>query len=154
MLTPEEIHDIQHEAAAYADKQALCIDAMKIVQRRRGYVSDESLRDIGALLAMSPDEVESVATFYNLIFRHQVGRHTLLVCNSASCWIMGYPRLLAALRDTLGVDVGQTTTDARFTLLPIPCLGACDKAPALMIDDDLHGNVTAESLDAVLARYE
>lgn len=153
MLTPEEIQEIHHEAGAYADKQALCIDAMKIVQRHRGYVSDESLHDIGALLEMSPDEMESVATFYNLIFRHQVGRHTLLLCNSVSCWMLGYPRLLAALRERLGVDFGQTTKDGRFTLLPIECLGACDKAPALMIDDSLHGNVSPETLDALLERY-
>ncbi len=154
MLSPEERHEIEEELAHYPNKQAVCIDAMKIVQRRRGWVSDESLRDIAAMLEMSTGELDSVATFYNLIFRKPVGRHVIMVCDSVSCWIMGYDRLREQLMSKLGIKMGETTPDGRFTLLPIVCLGACDRAPVMMVDDDLHRNVDAQNLDGVLEKYK
>ena len=93
---------------------------------------------------MTPDELDGVATFYNLIFRKPVGRHVIMLCDSVSCWIMGYERLRAQPDDAAGHRLGETTADGRFTLLPIVCLGACDHAPAMMIDDDLHGDLDAE----------
>src|SRR5258708_33360354 len=138
MLTAEEINEIEAEAAHYPTREAVCIDALKIVQRRRGWVSDESLRDIAGHLGMSPTDLDSVATFYNLIFRKPVGRHVIFVCDSVSCYIMGYDGLRAKLEKKLGIKYGQTTADKRFTLLPICCLGTCDKAPAMLIDQDLH----------------
>lgn len=127
---------------------------MKIVQRRRGWVSDESLKDIAELLSMSVDELDGVATFYNLIYRKPVGRHVISVCDSVSCWIMGYERLRDALKARLGVQMGETTADGRFTLIPIVCLGACDHAPTLMVDQDLHHDVDPQKLDSVLERYK
>jgi NADH-quinone oxidoreductase subunit E len=154
MLTEEERREIEAELPRYPQKRAVCIEAMKIVQRRHGWVSDEALRDIARILEMTPDELDSVATFYNLIFRRPVGRHVILVCDSVSCWILGYERLRERLSAHLGIDLGQTTSDGRFTLLPIVCLGACDHAPALMIDNDLYRDLTPEQLDQILAKYE
>jgi NADH-quinone oxidoreductase subunit E len=153
MLTPEERQEIEAELPRYPQKQAVCIDAMKIVQRHRGWVSDESIRDIAELLGMSADDLDGVASFYNLIYRKPVGRHVILLCNSVSCWIMGYERLYQRLCTRLGVQFGETTSDERFTLLPIVCLGTCDHAPALMIDNDLHRDVTPDSMDQVLENY-
>ncbi len=153
MLTPEERQEIEAELPRYPQKQAVCIDAMKIVQRHRGWVSDESIRDIAELLGMSADDLDGVATFYNLIHRKPVGRHVILLCNSVSCWIMGYERLHQRLCKRLGVQFGETTSDERFTLLPIVCLGTCDHAPALMIGNDLHVDVTPDSMDQVLENY-
>ncbi|MFB3915835.1 MAG: NADH-quinone oxidoreductase subunit NuoE [Terriglobales bacterium] len=126
---------------------------MKIVQRRRGWVSDESIRDIAELLDMSPDDLDGVATFYNLIYRKPVGRHVILLCNSVSCWIMGYERLRERLCQRIGIQFGETSADGRFTLLPIVCLGTCDHAPALMIDNDLHRDLTPESVEGILENY-
>jgi NADH-quinone oxidoreductase subunit E len=117
-------------------------------------VSDESLHDVGKLLEMTPDELDSVATFYNLVFRKPVGRHVVLVCDSVSCWIMGCEKLCQRLATRLGVSLGGTTSDGRFTVLPIVCLGACDHAPTLMVDNDLHGDVQPEKLDELLERYK
>jgi NADH-quinone oxidoreductase subunit E len=105
------------------------------------------------MLDMTPDELEGVATFYNLIYRRPVGRHVVLLCNSISCWIMGYEPMRAHLKARLGIDLGQTTANQRFTLLPIVCLGACDHAPVMMIDDDLHHDLTAEKVDGILRKY-
>ena len=154
MLSAEEQKEIQTELAHYPDKKSVCIDAMKIVQRHRGWVSDESLRDIAKFLEMSPDDLDGVATFYNLIFREPVGRHVIMVCDSVSCWIMGYERIREQLQSKLGIQMGETTADQRFTLLPIVCLGDCDHAPAMMIDDDLHHDLDAQGLDAVLGQYK
>ena len=102
---------------------------------------------------MSRDDLDSVATFYNLIYRKPVGRHVILLCNSVSCWILGYERLRQRLGERLGIQLGETTPDGRFTLLPIVCLGTCDHAPALMIDNDLHRDLTPESVDRILEEY-
>ncbi|MEO7143844.1 MAG: NADH-quinone oxidoreductase subunit NuoE [Bryobacteraceae bacterium] len=150
MLTAEERHEIEAEMAHYPTKEAVCIDAMKIVQRHRGWVSDESIRDIGELLQMSPADLDGVATFYNLIFRKPVGRHVILLCDSVSCWIMGYDRLRAHLTERLGIRFGETTPDNRFTLLPIVCLGACERAPAMTIDNNLHGDLDPARIDSLL----
>ncbi len=153
MLTDEERQEIVAELPRYPEKRAACVEALKIVQRRRGWVSDESLREVAELLEMTPDELDGVATFYNLIFRRPVGRHVILLCDSVSCWIMGGTDLRRRLQERLQIRPGETTADGRFTLLPVVCLGACDRAPAMMIDDDLHGDLTAQRLDAILERY-
>lgn len=118
MLTAEERQEIEAELAHYPTREAVCIDAMKIVQRHRGWVSDESIRDIAELLEMSAADLDGVATFYNLIFRKPVGRHVIMVCNSVSCWIMGYERIREHLTARLGIEFGETSPDGRFTLLP------------------------------------
>jgi NADH-quinone oxidoreductase subunit E len=153
MLTAEEKREIELMTRRYEDPRAACLDALKIVQDGRGWVSDESVRDIAEALGMSPAEVDGVATFYSLIFRRPVGRHVILVCDSVSCWIMGYERIVRRLGERLGIGLGGTTADGAFTLLPVVCLGACDKAPAMMIDDELHGDLTEEKIDRLLAEY-
>jgi NADH-quinone oxidoreductase subunit E len=154
MLTAEEQQEIQKEISRYPYKEAVSIDAMKIVQKHRGWVSDEALRDVAEFLGMSPADLDGVATFYNLIFRKPVGRHVIFVCDSVSCWIMGYERLRQHLSAKLGIPMGGSTADGRFTLLPIVCLGACDRAPAMMIDGELHTNLdNPRQVDGLLERY-
>jgi NADH-quinone oxidoreductase subunit E len=153
MLSEQERQEIEAEFPHYETRQALSIDAMRIVQKRRGWVSDEALDDIGELLGMSRSDLDGVATFYNLIFRKPVGRHIVYLCDSVSCWIMGCQQLGDDLTARLGAGFGQTTSDGRFTLLPIVCLGACDHAPVMMIDDDLHLDIESARLDTVLERY-
>lgn len=154
MLSDEERQEIIQEIGHYEQPRAACVEALKVVQRHHGWVSDEALRDVAELLDMTPDELDSVATFYNLIFRRPVGRHVILICDTVSCYIMGYETLLAHLEQRLGIGLGETTGDGRFTLLPVPCLGACDHAPVLMIDDDLHLDMDGGKLDKILERYE
>ncbi|HEV2248515.1 MAG TPA: NADH-quinone oxidoreductase subunit NuoE [Terriglobia bacterium] len=153
MLTEEEKREIEAELPRYEQKRAVGIEALKVVQRHRGWVSDEALREVADFLEMTPDELDNVATFYNLIFRRPVGRHVILICDSVTCWIMGYERLLQALQDRLQIRLGETSPDKRFTLLPIVCLGTCDHAPAMMIDEDLHQDVDLSRLEEILERY-
>jgi NADH-quinone oxidoreductase subunit E len=153
MLSDSERHEIEEELSRYPDKQAVCVDALRIVQRHRGWVSDEALKDVAALLEMSPHEVDGVATFYSLIYRRPVGRHVIHVCDSVSCWVMGCDGVCGHLKEKLGIGMGETTPDGRFTLLPIVCLGVCDAAPAMMIDEATHGNLTAERIDGILEMH-
>jgi NADH-quinone oxidoreductase subunit E len=154
LLTAQERTEIEAEGKHYPTRQALCIDALKVIQRHRGHVSDEGVQDVADLLGMTPAEVDGVATFYNLIFRRPVGRHIILICDSVSCWIMGCGRVRDHLCRLLGVSPGETTGDGRFTVLPIVCLGACDHAPVLMVDDDLHQDLTPEKLEGILEGYK
>jgi NADH-quinone oxidoreductase subunit E len=152
MLTDAEKRDIESEIRHYPFRQAGCIDALKVVQRSRGWISDEVLVDIAQFLQVSPDELDGVATFYNLIFRKPVGRHVILLCDSASCWILGADEIRRQF-EALGLTFGATGKDGRFTLLPVPCLGACDHAPAMMINDDLYRRVSPSRLEAALRGY-
>jgi NADH-quinone oxidoreductase subunit E len=154
MLTTDERREIENEFRHYVTKRAVAVDALRIVQRRRRWISDQAMEDVAALLEMTPAELGSIATAYSLIFRRPVGRHVILLCDSVSCHILGYQSLQAYLERKLGIGLGQTTLDDRFTLLPVACLGACDEAPAIMVDEDLHGHLTPQKLDGILAKYE
>ncbi|MCU7495421.1 MAG: NADH-quinone oxidoreductase subunit NuoE [Ignavibacteria bacterium] len=154
MLSEEERKEIEEEFKLYPHKQAAAIEAMKVVQKHRGWLSDESLEDLAALLEVSKDDLDGVATFYNLLYRSPVGKHVILVCNSISCWVMGYEEILHTLSEKLGIKYGETTQDGRFTLLPVPCLGTCDHAPAMMIDRDLHRDLKSEDIEKILEAYK
>jgi len=130
--------------------RAACIDALKFIQSSRRYVADEVLPEIAAALGMSAAELDEVATFYNLIFRKLVGENVILLCDSITCWMLGSEKLAAQITDRLRIQFGETSSDKKFTLLPIVCLGACDHAPALMLGGTLHGDVTPARLDALL----
>jgi NADH-quinone oxidoreductase subunit E len=154
MLNEEEIREINIELAHCATKASVTIEALSIVQRHRGWVSDVHLKDIARILEMAPDELDAVATFYSFIFRKPVGRHVILVCDSISCWVMGYNPLLDMITKKFGIGFGETTGDMRFTLLPISCLGACDRSPAMMVDEDLYGPVTPDLMNELLDKYK
>ena len=153
MLSDKEKQEIEAEIPKYAQKRAVCIDALKIVQRHHGWVSDEAIQDLAQFLDISPAELDAVSTFYNLIYREPVGHHVILVFNSVSCWVMGYERLHACLQHALGIDLGEMSKDGRFTLLPTVCLGICDHAPAMMIDEDTYIDLDEAKIDSILARY-
>lgn len=153
ILTASERQDIEHHMHHYPEARAASLDALKIVQRRNGWVDDAQVAAIGQMLGISTADVEGVATFYNRIYRHPVGRHVILMCDSIACFLVGQEDLAAALMRHLGIGWGQTTADGRFTLLPICCLGHCDHAPAVMIDEDTHGLVSMDNFAQILEGY-
>lgn len=153
LLTDEERHEIEHHMSHYEDARAASIDALKYIQKRHGWVSDGAVIAIAEVLGIPAADVDGVATFYNKIFRKPVGRHVIFVCDSIGCFLTGYEDLINAIKQHLGIEYGQTTADNRFTLLPICCLGNCDKGPTLMIDDDTHGPVSIEQVPSLLEQY-
>ncbi len=154
MLSKQEIKEIDEAISLVPYKKAASIEELKVVQQHRHWVSDESLKEVASYLDMSAEELDSVATFYNLIFRQPVGRHVILVCDSISCWVMGHEKIKEKLSERLQIDYGQTTKDGRFTMLPNPCLGTCDCAPAIMVGKDLYRNLSIDQLEGILSKYE
>ncbi len=153
MLHADDLAAIELEMPHYADPRAVSIEALKIVQKRHGWVPDDAIGAIAGVLGIPASDIEGVATFYNLIFRRPVGRHVIKICDSVVCFLTGYDQLKDALCKHLKVGLGETTEDGRFTLLPIVCLGACDKGPVLMIDQDTHGDVAPATVAQLLERY-
>lgn len=127
-----------------------CIEALKIVQDRYGWICDRHLKQVADLLGMSRADLDGVATYYNLIFRKPVGRNVVMLCDSVSCWVTGADSVKERLCTKLGIKMGQTTPDGEFTLLPIVCLGHCDHAPAMMIGKDTYGPVQPDDIDAII----
>jgi len=153
MLSDDERREIEGSLPHYPDRPSASATAMRVVQRHRGWLSDEALEDIAAFLEVTVEDLDSRATFANMLFRQPVGRHVVLVCDSDCCYVMGYERLVAHIAERLGVGLGETTPDGRFTFLPIVCLAHCDHAPAMQVDGDLHGDLTPERVDEILATY-
>ena len=152
-LSETERAAIEHEMHHYEVPRAASIEALKIVQKQRGWVPDGAIYAIADILGIPASDVEGVATFYSQIFRSPVGRHIIRVCDSMTCYIGGHESLLERIKNQIGIAPGQTTADGRFTLLPVCCLGNCDKAPAMMIDDDTFGNLSADELPQLLESY-
>lgn len=152
-LSETERSAIEHEMHHYEDPRAASIEALKIVQKARGWVPDGAADAIGEILGIPASDVEGVATFYSQIFRQPVGRHIIRVCDSMTCYIGGHESIVESIQQQLGIGLGQTSADGRFTLLPVCCLGNCDKAPAVMIDDDTFGNLHADGIAKLLEAY-
>lgn len=152
-LSDAEIAEIEHEMTLYPDKKAVGLEALKIVQKHQGWVSDESLLGIAKYLELPASDLEGVATFFNLVFRQPVGRNVILFCNSVSCWIMGCDGLRKHIKESVGIDFGETSEDGEFTLIPVPCLGDCDKAPVMMVGDKMQRKLDPGEIDRIIAEY-
>jgi len=149
-LSQAEIAEIEAEITHLPDRKSAAIDALKIVQSHRGWISDESLCAIAKLVDLSITELDGIATFYNLIYREPVGEKVILYCDSVSCWIMDGDKICNKIKSHLGIDYGETTKDSKYTLLPVTCLGDCDHAPAMMVGDELHHDLTIEKIEEIL----
>jgi NADH-quinone oxidoreductase subunit E len=154
MLTKDELKELSEELGRYEKRSALCIEALRVVQKHRGWISDDAVRDIAEFLRMSPDSVDGIATFYNLIFRRPVGKHTLFICDSVSCWILGCNKLKDHLLNHSNLKMGDTSKTGTVTVLPIACLGTCEKAPVVMIDGNIHPHMTPDKLELVLKSFD
>jgi NADH-quinone oxidoreductase subunit E len=153
MLSEEEKQGIEREILQSGVKRGASLEALRIVQKYRGWVSDE-IHDAAEMLGMTSAELDAVATFYSLIFRKPVGKHVILICDTVSCWVAGYEKILERLTQRLGIGMNETSADGQFTLLAVACLGVCDRAPAMMIDDELYTDLTPEKVDEILGHYQ
>ena len=149
-LTQAEMDEIEHEVSIMETREAAGIEALKVVQENRGWISDDSLTAVAQFLKMSTAELEGVATFYNLIYRQPVGKYVIHICNSVSCHLNGYQEILAVIKAHLEIGYGQTTKDGLFTLLSNACLGGCDKAPVMMINKQHYQQLSADKVIKIL----
>jgi len=118
-------------------KRSAVLAALYLVQEQAGYITGNGMRHIAPLLDLTPAEVEDVASYYVMFYRAPVGKYVLQVCRTLSCALMGAEKVTEALSEKLGIGVGETDASGMFTLLEFECLGACDRAPVVMVNNDL-----------------
>ena len=115
------------------------IDVLWELQQKRGWIDDDAVRVAAAECGLTPLEVDEIATFYNLLLRRPAGRTPIFVCDSVSCELNGASRVIETLEEALGIGLGGVTADGAFGLLPIVCLGHCERAPCLLAGETIHG---------------
>ncbi|VFP86615.1 NADH-quinone oxidoreductase subunit E [Candidatus Erwinia haradaeae] len=152
-LSALECAAIVKERVLYEEPHAVIIEALHIIQKHRGWVSDHLIKSVADILEIPASDVEEVATFYSQIYRMPVGRHIIRYCDSLVCYILDYQIIQKTLEACLKIQPGQTTKDKRFTLLPTCCLGNCDKGPTLMINDRTYGHVKSQDITQLLEEY-
>ena len=154
MLSESELEAIEKEKKHAVTPRSACVGALLIVQRSRGWVSDEALAEVAGKLEMPVVELESIATFYNLIFRKPVGRHVVHVCDGISCWVTGGKKVSEQVQRVLGIRPGETTPDGKFTLLPADCMGVCERAPAMIVDRKVYGPLSESQIEEIIKSVE
>ncbi|MFZ0483384.1 MAG: NADH-quinone oxidoreductase subunit NuoE [Desulfobacterales bacterium] len=150
MLSEELKKSLIDKIASVEHPRELVVDVMFELQDHYGFLSDEALEEAALLLGMTPLEMEELATFYTFIFREPVGKYVIHVCDSIICWMDGYESIRDYLCQKLGIKMGETTPDGLFTLLPVCCIGYCDRSPAILINRKVYGPLTPEKLDNIL----
>jgi len=135
-------------------KGSALLPALYLVQEEKGHVSDESMEYVASKIGVSPAFVAGVVSFYTMFHRRPVGRHHIQVCRTLPCALSGADDLVAHLKTRLGMKEGQTRADGKFSLVSVECLGACDRAPFIQINDREHGPVDRAKMDEILKGLE
>ncbi|MCK4985174.1 MAG: NADH-quinone oxidoreductase subunit NuoE [Desulfobacterales bacterium] len=150
-MLPEELKkSLIDKIESFDHPRELVVDVMFALQDHYGFLSDEALEEAAILMDMTRLEVEELATFYTFIFREPVGKYVIHVCDSIICWMDGYESIRDYLSQKLGIKMGETTSDGLFTLLPVCCIGYCDRSPAILINRKVYGPLIPEKLDKIL----
>ncbi len=153
VFPPEEIREeVEELMGRYPPehREAALIPLLHKVQRVRRCISDETAEEVAEYLGVTAQRVLGVVTFYSMFFRRPVGQRVIWHCKTLSCHLRGARDVLAAMKKHLGIEVGETTPDGKFTLMVTECLGLCEVAPAILIDDERYENLTPESVVQVL----
>ncbi|MFZ0726024.1 MAG: NADH-quinone oxidoreductase subunit NuoE [Desulfobacterales bacterium] len=154
MLPEKILEDLRGQVAAVEHPRELAVDVMFALQAHYGYLGDEALAAAAAVLGMTSLEVEELATFYTFIYREPVGKYVIHVCDSVICWMDGSDSVRDYLCRKLDIEPGGTTADGLFTLLPVCCIGYCDRSPAMLINRKVYGPLTPEAIDAILEKLK
>jgi len=149
-LSEQERNEIDHLLEHYPVASGASIDALKIIQKHQGWVSDAAIKALALHMSLPLADLESVATFYNQIFRKSVGKVRIHPCNGISCMLMGSRKVQQQFNELLAIGEGDTTDNNLFTLISHPCIGACDKAPVMRINDTLHEYVNPEEIGSII----
>ena len=150
--TPENQAKFNENVARYPpeQRQSAILFALYLVQQQQGYITGEGMRQVARQLGCSAADVEDVVSFYTMFYTKPVGKYVLNVCRTLSCALLGAERVTEELAAKLGIRPGQTTADGMFTLIEVECLGACDRAPVVMVNDDWHERLSPEQCSAFI----
>jgi NADH-quinone oxidoreductase E subunit len=139
----------------YPTKMAALLPALWIVQRERGWVSEEGMAEVAAALELTPAYVKGVVTFYTMYHQHPVGKHFVQVCTTSPCNVCGAEDVVKAFLDKTGCrELGATSPDGKYTVIEVECLGACGFATPVMVNEEFLESVTPDSVADVLARFQ
>jgi len=138
----------------YGEKSEELVPILLKVNKELGFLPNEALKTISVKLRVPQSQLYSVATFYKMLFTKEMGRHVVKFCESAPCHVAGGRQVWSALKDELKLQPGATSPDGKWTLITVSCLGICALGPVMMVDEDVYGNLTAESLPSIFARYK
>ena len=147
------MEELEPIIAEYKDQPGGLIPVLHAVQRKTGYLCDEVLTKVADQMDIPLSKVYGVATFYSLFTVKPKGKYIIRVCESAPCHIVGAQDVYKALEEQLGITAGENSEDGLFTLEFASCLGVCGVAPAIMINDEVYGNLTPEMIPGILAKY-
>jgi NADH-quinone oxidoreductase subunit E len=150
MLSEKTKNAILELQKNYPEKRSALIPALHLAQTETGYLPKDIQREVADLFGIDPNEVNAVVSFYDMFFEKPVGKHLLHVCKNVSCMLRGADGLLDKICKTLHVKPGETSSDGEFTIIASECLGACDRAPMLIVDEEVVGPVKEESIDQIL----
>ncbi len=151
MFSDKSKEEIAQTLAKYPNKKSAVMDLLRTVQKERGHITKEDMEEIAGVLEINPIVVNSAATFYTMYeVDRPIGKHHIWVCRNISCALLGAEHIMSYLEKKLGIKMGETTKDNRFTLDVAECLGSCGTAPMMQIDDDYHENLTEEKIDRIL----
>lgn len=149
-LSAESAKRVDELVRRYPKKEAALVPVLHIVQREKGFISPEAEKWVAATLGIPPLQVREVLSFYTLLRRKPAGKYVIQVCRNISCFLAGSEAIVAYLETKLGVRAGDTTPDGKYTLVTVECLGNCDHAPCLMVNDDDFGPVSRAAIDGIL----
>ena len=123
-------------------------------QESSGFVSDAAISGMAETLSLPVSDVYGVATFYSFVSTSALGRHVIRICKSVPCHLQDAEMIIDAIEETLSISPGETTGDGRFSFELTNCIGACDQAPAMLVDDEVHGHLTPEKISEILRSYD
>ncbi len=153
VLTPENFQKLQEVIDEYKGKKGALIPVLQKAQDIFGYLPLEVQKGIAEGMGVTLQEVYGVATFYSQFSVKPRGKHTIGLCMGTACYVRGAKAVLDKIKEELGVDVGGTTEDLKFTLEPTRCLGCCGLAPVMMIDEDVYAKLTPDKIPDILKKY-
>jgi NADH-quinone oxidoreductase subunit E len=151
MISETKRQQFDELVARYPEKRSALIPLLHEVQAEVGYLSPEAVAWVAGYLELSPADVLSVASFYDMLHLEPVGKHLIYVCQNLTCALRGSERVIRHLENTLGIRMGETTPDGKITLRRMECLASCGTAPSIQVDGMYHHQVTPDALNALLA---
>jgi NADH-quinone oxidoreductase subunit E len=137
--------------AKYANKKGILIQLLLDIQHEFNWISKETVKKISQKLKIPSSQIYRVASFYTAISLKPIGRHLVRVCVGTACYVRGAPRILDSVENKIGIKPGETTSDSRFTLETVNCLGCCALGPVIEVDGDYFGKLNAVKLDKILS---
>ena len=150
-FSPETYKKFEETLARYPKKEAALLPVLGLAQKEFGYLGGEAIEYVAQLMEQSPARVRGVVSFYTMLYTKPIGVHHIQICRTLPCALRGAERLTSFISKTLGIGVGQTTADGRFTLSEVECLASCGTAPMMQINDDYYENLTDEKAAEILA---